>query len=95
MDALQQQAENADALQQQVLAGDDPDGAEACNSRSVSSSSSESGSEDESQECVICSEEVDTLSESDCEDETASGDQSAESMKRIAVQICMFLRFFQ
>ena len=70
VDALQQQAKNADSLQQQVLAGDDPDGAEACDSLSVSSSSSESGSEDESQECVSCSEEVDTLSQSDCEDES-------------------------
>ena len=96
-DALQEDisAENADALQQQILAGDNASVEEACDSCSASSSSSESSSEDESQECISCSEEVDTLLASDCEYKEASGDQSVEIMKCIAVQICVFLSFFQ
>ena len=94
-DALQEDilAENADALQEQVLAVDNASVEEACDTCSASSSSSESSLEDESQECISCSEEVDTLSASDCEYKEVSGDQSVESMKCIAVQICVFKLF--
>ena len=80
LDALLQQDEIVDALQQQILAGDDSDGAGGCDSEihSASSSSSESSAENEFQEYISSSnEEVDTLSASNCEDETVSGNQLA------------------
>jgi hypothetical protein len=98
--AADNSAENAlsrDALQQDNLGDDECIDVDAYESELglVSNSSSESSSEDESQQCISSSEEIDTLSASDHEDETASGEQSVESMKPIAVQICMFLSFFQ
>ena len=62
----------------------------------ISNSSSESSSESEieSQEYISGSEEVDTLL-SDQEDGVTAREQSVESMKLIAVQICMFISFFQ
>ena len=76
----------------------DPEGAGvgSCGSEASNSSSSESISEDESLECISGSEaEIDTLLASDHEDDDTAFEQSAESMKPIAVQICMFLSFFQ
>lgn len=61
-----------------------------------SSSEVSSESEVESQVCISSSEEMDASSTSDHEeDATASREQAVESIKCIAVQICMFLSFFQ
>ena len=68
---------------------------------SPESSSDDEGEspEGESPECISGSEEIDVLSESDCNDHTNFSEQQSnshqESMKPIAIQICMFLSFFQ